>query len=115
MKELKAYLGEDILDIPELTQALDEAREHLSKYGVTREIMGDRVVAALVASAEKICRDTVHFNQSEYNEGDRRLDKILTSRFTGYPVMVGMLAVVFWLTITGANYPSQMLADAFFS
>lgn len=114
MKELKAYLGEDILDIPELTQALDEAREHLSKYGVTREIMGDRVVAALVASAEKICRDTVHFNQSEYNEGDRRLDKILTSRFTGYPVMVGMLAVVFWLTITGANYPSQMLADAFF-
>ena len=114
MKELKAYLGEDILDIPELTQALDEAREHLSKYGVTREIMGDRVVAALVASAEKICRDTVHFNQSEYNEGDRRLDKILTSRFTGYPVMIGMLAVVFWLTITGANYPSQMLADAFF-
>lgn len=109
-----AYLGEDILDIPELTQALDEAREHLSKYGVTREIMGDRVVAALVASAEKICRDTVHFNQSEYNEGDRRLDKILTSRFTGYPVMIGMLAVVFWLTITGANYPSQMLADAFF-
>ena len=114
MKELKAYLGEDILDIPELTQALDEAREHLSKYGVTREIMGDRVVAALVASAEKICRDTVHFNQSEYNEGDRRLDKILTSRFTGYPVMIGMLAVVFWLTITGANYPSQMLADALF-
>ena len=41
-----------------------EAREHLSKYGVTKEIMGDRVVAALVASAEKICRDTVHFNQS---------------------------------------------------
>lgn len=46
MKELKEYLGEDILDIPELAEALDEAREHLSKYGVTREIMGDRVVAA---------------------------------------------------------------------
>ena len=28
--------------------------------------------------------------------------------------MIGMLAVVFWLTITGANYPSQMLADALF-
>ena len=67
-----------------------------------------------MASAEKICRDTVQFHKNGYNEGDRKLDKILTSRFTGYPVMIGMLAVVFWLTITGANYPSQMLADALF-
>ena len=64
-------------------------------------------MAALVASAEKICRDTVQFHKNGYNEGDRKLDKILTSRFTGYPVMIGMLAVVFWLTITGANYPSR--------
>ena len=55
-----------------------------------------------------------HFNKNGYNEGDRKLDHVLTSRFTGYPVMIGMLAVVFWLTITGANYPSQMLADALF-
>lgn len=114
MKELREYLGEDILDVPEVNLALSQAREHLVKYGITNEILKDRIVAALVASAEKICRDTVQFHKSGYNEGDRKLDKILTSRFTGYPVMIGMLAVVFWLTITGANYPSQMLADALF-
>lgn len=114
MRELREYLGQDILDIPEVSEALALAGEHLAKYGVTREILKDRVVAALVASAEKICRGTVHFNKSEYNEGDRKLDKILTSRFTGYPVMILMLAAVFWLTITGSNYPSQILADALF-
>ena len=114
IKELREYLDEDILEVPEISLALSQAREHLAKYGITNEILKDRIVAALVASAEKICRDTVQFHKTGYNEGDRKLDKILTSRFTGYPVMIGMLAVVFWLTITGANYPSQMLADALF-
>ena len=114
MKELREYLDEDILEVPEISLALSQAREHLAKYCITNEILKDRIVAALVASAEKICRDTVQFHKNGYNEGDRKLDKILTSRFTGYPVMIGMLAVVFWLTITGANYPSQMLADALF-
>ena len=114
MMDLREYLDEDILEVPEISLALSQAREHLAKYGITNEILKDRIVAALVASAEKICRDTVQFHKNGYNEGDRKLDKILTSRFTGYPVMIGMLAVVFWLTITGANYPSQMLADALF-
>ena len=41
---------------------------------------------------------------------DRRLDRWLTSRVFGFPLMLGILAVVFWLTIAGANVPSAMLA-----
>lgn len=41
---------------------------------------------------------------------DRTLDKILTSRLTGLPVMLLLLTLVFWLTIAGANVPSGMLA-----
>jgi ferrous iron transport protein B len=41
---------------------------------------------------------------------ERRLDWLLTSRWTGVPVMIGILAVVLWLTIEGANVPSQMIA-----
>ena len=113
MKELREYLNEDILEVPEISLALSQAREHLAKYGITNEIL--RTASWLPWwHRQKICRDTVQFHKNGYNEGDRKLDKILTSRFTGYPVMIGMLAVVFWLTITGANYPSQMLADALF-
>ena len=42
---------------------------------------------------------------------DRTLDRIITSRLWGFPLMVVMLAIVFWLTISGANIPSDMLAS----
>ncbi|MCZ6915456.1 MAG: ferrous iron transport protein B [Gemmatimonadetes bacterium] len=41
---------------------------------------------------------------------DRNLDRLLTSRWFGFPLMLAILAVVFWLTIAGANVPSQMIA-----
>jgi ferrous iron transport protein B len=41
---------------------------------------------------------------------DRTLDRILTSRLWGFPVMLLLLTLVFWLTIAGANVPSSMLA-----
>jgi ferrous iron transport protein B len=43
-------------------------------------------------------------------ELDRRLDRLLTSRIFGFPLMLLILAAVFWITIEGANVPSQMLA-----
>ncbi len=42
---------------------------------------------------------------------DRKLDRLLTSRVWGFPLMLAMLAIVFWLTIAGSNVPSSMLAD----
>jgi len=43
---------------------------------------------------------------------DRQLDRLLTSRVLGFPLMLLILAVVFWLTIEGANVPSAMLSTA---
>ncbi len=42
---------------------------------------------------------------------ERTLDRLLTSRITGFPIMLFILTVVFWLTIAGANVPSGMLAS----
>ena len=41
---------------------------------------------------------------------DRALDRLLTSRKTGIPVMLLLLAGVLWLTMVGANVPSQLLS-----
>ncbi len=42
---------------------------------------------------------------------ERRLDELLTSRLFGFPLMLLMLTLVFWITISGANVPSGMLAN----
>ena len=44
MKELREYLNEDILEVPEISLALSQAREHLAKYGITNEILKDRIL-----------------------------------------------------------------------
>ena len=41
---------------------------------------------------------------------DRTIDRIVTSRTWGFPLMILLFTAVFWLTITGANVPSQFLA-----
>lgn len=40
---------------------------------------------------------------------DRTIDRIVTSRIWGFPLMILLFTVVFWITIEGANYPSQFL------
>lgn len=42
---------------------------------------------------------------------DRAIDNIVTSKIAGFPIMLLLLGAVLWLTITGANYPSQFLSD----
>ena len=67
---------------------------------------------------ESIYKDAEHISQIVVTRADekprfnwdRTLDKILTSSMTGLPVMLLLLALVFWLTIAGANVPSSMLA-----
>ena len=45
---------------------------------------------------------------------DRRIDKLLVGKWTGIPIMLASLALIFWLTIRGANYPSQWLSALFY-
>ena len=71
----------------------------------------DAVAENLYREAARIGEASVHRGLKKVGAGlDRRLDRWLTSRVLGFPLMLGILAVVFWLTIAGANVPSAMLA-----
>ena len=74
----------------------------------------EEVVTSLYGEVERITRRAVRDSGARPLELDQRIDRIVTSRTLGLPLMLGVLAVVFWLTIIGANVPSQMLATAFF-
>ncbi len=64
--------------------------------------------------AEEICRECVIREHKKRELRDRRIDKILTGKFTAFPIMFIMLAVIFWITIQGANYPSALLSKGLF-
>lgn len=78
------------------------------------ELSTEEQAAFFVKQAEEIAKKTVSFEQEEYYKRDRKLDRLLTSKRTGYPVMILLLAFVLWLTIAGANYPSQLLSAGLF-
>lgn len=70
----------------------------------------DMWMEEIYVCAGKICAEVV---SQPGGDGllplDVRLDRILTDRFWGFPIMLALLTGVFWLTIVGANYPSSWL------
>ena len=62
---------------------------------------------------KEILRDVV--NIPRVDEKTRKIDKILTSKRWGMPIMLLFLFVIFYLTIVGANYPSSLLFSFFSS
>ena len=72
----------------------------------------DSLIDAIYQDAGRIAgRVVAKSGEKPRFDWDRTLDKILTSRLTGLPVMLLLLTAVFWLTIAGANVPSGMLAS----
>ncbi len=63
--------------------------------------------------SEKICSHCVQYSNTVINKRTQKLDKILTSKITGIPIMLIMFAALFWITAVGANYPSEWLSSMF--
>ncbi len=74
----------------------------------------DEKIDQIVKKAEELAKEAVTRNEKKAFELDRRLDRILTGKYTAYPLMILLLAVVFWITLEGANYPSKLLSALFF-
>lgn len=76
--------------------------------------LSDKIIADIYVRAEAISGKVVTSPTTDKSYWDNKLDDILTSRLWGYPIMLILLSAVFWITIEGANIPSEMLATALF-
>lgn len=114
LKSINKYLEFNIEDNEELVNTIEEGKKYLKDKEITNEIFRDKIVTRLVKKSEKISNSIVSYSKDEYNSRDRKIDKVLTSKKFGIPIMILLLAVVFWITITGANYPSELLAKGLF-
>ncbi|MEZ5415025.1 MAG: nucleoside recognition domain-containing protein [Opitutaceae bacterium] len=90
------------------TDILENARR------LRREIPGDvheHIVEAIYADAARIAdRAVSRPERGARPTFDRALDRVLTSRLWGFPIMLLLFALMFWITIIGANAPSGWLA-----
>lgn len=78
-----------------------------------KENFKDIIVSSIVNTAEKISNSVCTYGNNNYSARDRKIDKILTSKVFGLPIMILFLGIIFWITIVGANYPSQALFSFF--
>jgi len=70
----------------------------------------ERIMEALYTDATRIADRAVTYpDQKPRFDLDRTIDRLVTSRVWGFPLMILMLTLVFWLTISGANYPSGLI------
>ncbi len=94
--------------IREVYRAIDEmaGKQEGGTVGEWEEKNGDDAAA-------KLCYGLVEYGDDGYLEPDRRKDRIFTGKWTAVPVMFLLLLGIFWLTIVGANYPSELLRTFF--
>lgn len=114
LASVEHYWGIDFSAQDELLHAVERTRAYIYDHGIVQNKLTDEIVNSIVVEAERIFSKVVHIQKEKYNIRDRKIDKVLTSKWTGIPIMMLLLALVFWITITGANYPSKLLADGLF-
>ncbi len=105
------HIGEN-LSGESVCAAVERARIRLARDDITLDILRDRIVSCITLGAEEAADGAV-CECPGCRSADRRADKLLTGRALGFPLMILLLLVVFWLTISGANYPSQLLSECF--
>lgn len=105
--------GTDIAADEAVQTLLEEEKKYLAERGFDETRVKDEIINAVVRCAERTAAECVSFEKPDYYERDRKIDRILTHRFWGVPIMAAMLALVFWITVTGANYPSALLSRLF--
>lgn len=102
---IKSFLNYDITKNILLMKKIEDEKK---KY----EDISKEITKNIVLEAERIYIKCVTLNK---NNKTSKLDKILTSKITGIPIMMLMFALIFWITIKGANYPSTLLSNILFS
>lgn len=112
LSSIHMHLGMKIMN-DDLKRKVVEAKSYLLEEDILQNELKEQIVSTLVKEAEKIGNEVITFQNENYHERDRKIDKILTNKITGIPIMLLLFLMIFWITITGANYPSQLLFNMF--
>lgn len=85
----------------------------LQRQDYSTQTICDSIARTVSRRAQQVCEGVVPPSDAGYSALDRRLDRLLTGRFSGLPLMLLLLAAALWITLVGANYISEWLAAGF--
>ena len=108
--------AKDNIGIDKLKRVIEEysSSNKKSKYNIRKRKNIDKELDAeiIINECENISKKVVKYPDN-YNYRSK-LDKLLTNKKTGIPLMLLMLFIIFWITIVGSNYPSELLSKLLF-
>lgn len=107
---LSYYLDYNLLSDENVDLIIKKEKKRLK---LSDEEIEESIVSSIVSKSEGIYSICVRNENKNYNERDRRIDRFLTSKATGIPTMILLLGIIFWITLVGANYPSELLSTLF--
>lgn len=109
LQSIEENLCIDLLNNETLQNVKDDIRNEFKQNNITENNFKDLIVSDIMHKSKSICGKVCTFENENYSKRDQKIDKILTSKKFGIPIMILFLGIIFWLTIVGANYPSQAL------
>lgn len=112
-ESIKEYFGFSLQDNKIIMDSVNAIHKELEENGLKQDNIRDIIVEGIVAKAREIYAHCTCLCDLCYSKRDRKIDKILTSKLTGIPIMLLLFGVIFYITISGANYPSELLSAAF--
>ena len=112
LNSIKKYLNINFED-GDINDCLLNIRKKLKDEEIDTYNFKDKIVENIMKKAEETSKKVCIFENKDYTLRDRKIDKILTSKRFGIPIMILFLAIIFWITIIGANYPSKALFSLF--
>lgn len=74
----------------------------------------DDIVQSIYSEAEKIAQRSVKSTSDQSYDLDQRVDRVVTSPIFGLPIMLGILALIIWVTVSGANVVSAWISQILF-
>ncbi len=117
----KPVIYEDSIEdkIGKLIPYIENGFENInSRWIALRMVDGDETIrddisGQIYKRVEDVTNKYVRLDKAKLDR-DKKIDDIVTSKRIGIPLMILTLAVILWITIIGANYPSELLAGLLF-
>lgn len=113
IEDIEENLGINLSENKEIKEENEKVEDILKHNGIERNKIKDMMISNIIFMSENLFKDIVELKNIDYNKRDNKIDRILTSKTFGIPIMLMFLGLILWITIVGANYPSNLLSQLF--